>query len=212
MSRGYKTVAHQLNWFPNSTRVCGISTDYTLNIGRILCQDNHRLTMRERPKLSAGEYLGAVYAVSRGVLAASWAALTGWRRGDDGAKSYGQHIIYSAARTTIPLISIKVNQAILGTTRNQYRIWTKKNKVAEDIVEIDKSTGLWGCWLGRREAGIERGKKGKTLLWLHGGGYVFAASEGHLKFLWNMVQQARKRGQVLQVLVLEYGELEVAGL
>ncbi|RVX75933.1 hypothetical protein B0A52_00290 [Exophiala mesophila] len=130
--------------------------------------------MREKPKLSTGEYLQLTYAVGFG----------------------GAYYVF--------VTLIRIGQALSGTTRDQYKIWATKNGVKEDLVEIDSNEGIWGCWLGRNGGVGDGSNKGKTLLWFHGGGYVGAAAEPHFVMLWAFIQEAKARGETLRVLILEY--------
>ncbi|KIW25819.1 uncharacterized protein PV07_08962 [Cladophialophora immunda] len=151
--------------------------------------------MREKPQLSAGDYFSLLYAMTRAVGTLTFTTLTGWSRGEDCPKDYKRHVIYSTCRATFPHLSVKQMQAIQPTTVGGYTAFAKKRKFDPEIVELDD--GASGCFMGPKTAK-------KTLVWFHGGGYSFAASDQHWVMLWDLIELAKKNGDDLRVMVLEY--------
>jgi len=149
----------------------------------------------KRPQLGATDYLQLLYAASRGLATLTWAASTGWARGNDCPKDYKKHVIYSMTRTMFNYITVKQAQAAGGTTGDAYRDFCKKCSIEPDIVELDEDGH--GLTLGPATAK-------KTVIWFHGGGYNLAATPGHFEFFWKVIQQAKDNGEELRVMMLEY--------
>ncbi|OCT46171.1 putative acetyl-hydrolase [Cladophialophora carrionii] len=151
--------------------------------------------MKERPQLSAGDYVSLLLAMTRGLGALTYSTLTGWARGEDCPKAYKRHVIYSTMRSAFSGLTVKQFQAVQPTTSEGYQTFCKKQKVTPEVVELEH--GATGCFLGPKTAK-------KTLVWFHGGGYNFAAADEHWGMLWDWIELAKKNGAELRVMVLEY--------
>ncbi|OAP55714.1 hypothetical protein AYL99_09866 [Fonsecaea erecta] len=165
--------------------------------------------MREKPQLSAGEYLSLLYAVTRAgqrlmrwfgekqktVGTLTFTTLTGWTRGEDCPKDYKRHVIYSSCREMFGRLTVRQMQAIQPTTIEGYTAFAKKQNFEPEIVELDD--GAWGCFAGPKTAK-------KTLVWFHGGGYTFPATDVHWTMLSNLIELAKKNDETLRVMLLEY--------
>ncbi|KIW88042.1 uncharacterized protein Z519_11152 [Cladophialophora bantiana CBS 173.52] len=125
----------------------------------------------------------------------TFTTLTGWSRDKDCPKDYKRHVFYSTCRSLFSHLSVKQMQAIQPTTVEGYESFAKKKGFDLELVELDD--GASGCCMGPKTAK-------KTLLWFHGGGYTFPASDQHWVMLWDLVELAKKNGEELRVMVLEY--------
>ncbi|KIX97477.1 uncharacterized protein Z520_06929 [Fonsecaea multimorphosa CBS 102226] len=151
--------------------------------------------MREKPQLSAGDYFSLLYTVTRAVGTLTFTTLTGWTRGEDCPKDYKRHVIYSTMRAMFNHLSVKQMQALQPTTYEGYTSFAKKRKFDPEVVDLDD--GAYGCFLGPKTAK-------NALVWFHGGGYTFPASDQHWILLWDLIELAKKNGHDLRVMLLEY--------
>ncbi|KIW63185.1 hypothetical protein PV04_10051 [Phialophora macrospora] len=151
--------------------------------------------MKQRPQLSAGDYLSVLVAMTKGLGTLTYSALTGWSRGDDCPKEYKRHVMYSTMRSALAALTVRQFQALQPTTLEGYMALAKKQNFKPGIVELEH--GASGCFLGPETAK-------KTLVWFHGGGYNFPAADPHWAMLWNLVELVKKNGAELRVMVLEY--------
>ncbi|KAJ9501009.1 hypothetical protein LTR99_006494 [Exophiala xenobiotica] len=149
----------------------------------------------KKPQLGATDYLQLLFAASRGLATLTWAASTGWARGDDYPKDYKKHVIYSTTRTMFNYITVEQAQAAGGTTGDAYQDFCKKRKIEPEIVALDE--GGHGLMLGPATAK-------KTVIWFHGGGYNFPATPVHFEFFLRVIKQAKESGEELLVMMLEY--------
>ncbi|KAI1612600.1 Alpha/Beta hydrolase protein [Exophiala viscosa] len=149
----------------------------------------------KKPQLYTSDYLNLLYAVSRGLASLTWAASTGWARGDAYPPEYGKHVVYAAVRQIFELVTVPQTQAIGETTGEAYLSWCKKHKIEPSTVDL--AEGGRGLFVGPASAR-------NTILYFHGGGYNLGATPAHFDLLLSVVNKAKENGSDLRAMVLEY--------
>ncbi|PMB68482.1 Esterase [Beauveria bassiana] len=117
----------------------------------------------------------------------------------------------AVVRTTFGILTGKEIQKLQPTTRQEYSKFIKyaakrwnapnfKSRVVYDVQELDKDVDDSAIlWLGDRK------KAKKVVLFLHGGGYVLPASDGHFLWAWNTyVMSGVEAGVETAVAFLQY--------
>ncbi|KAM0670275.1 hypothetical protein MY8738_005435 [Beauveria namnaoensis] len=117
----------------------------------------------------------------------------------------------AVVRTTFGILTGKEIQKLQPTTRQEYAKFIKyaakrwnapnfKSRVVYDVQELDKDVDDSAIlWLGDRK------KAKKVVLFLHGGGYVLPASDGHFLWAWNTyVMSGVEAGVETAVAFLQY--------
>ncbi|KAH8710968.1 Esterase [Beauveria bassiana] len=117
----------------------------------------------------------------------------------------------AVVRTTFGILTGKEIQKLQPTTRQEYGKFIKyaakrwnapnfKSRVVYDVQELDKDVDDSAIlWLGDRK------KAKKVVLFLHGGGYVLPASDGHFLWAWNTyVMSGVEAGVETAVAFLQY--------
>ncbi|KAJ4147540.1 hypothetical protein LMH87_002052 [Akanthomyces muscarius] len=120
-------------------------------------------------------------------------------------------ILAAIVRTTFGTLTGKEIQKLQPTTRQEYGKFIKyaakrwsapnfKNRIVYDVQELNKGVDDSAIlWLGDRK------KAKKIVLFLHGGGYVLPASDGHFLWAWNTyVMSGVEAGVETAVAFLQY--------
>ncbi|KAM3514271.1 hypothetical protein MY11210_002061 [Beauveria gryllotalpidicola] len=120
-------------------------------------------------------------------------------------------IMAAVVRTTFGVLTGKEIQKMQPTTRQEYGKFIKyaakrwnapnfKSRVVYDVQELNKGVDDSAIlWLGDRK------KAKKVVLFLHGGGYVLPASDGHFLWPWNTyVMSGVEAGVETAVAFLQY--------
>ncbi len=120
-------------------------------------------------------------------------------------------ILAAVVRTTFGTLTGKEIQRLQPTTRQEYGKFIKyaakrwsapnfKNRIVFDLQELNKGVDDSAIlWLGDRK------KAKKIVLFLHGGGYVLPASDGHFLWAWNTyVMSGVEAGVETAVAFLQY--------
>ncbi|TQW01008.1 alpha/beta hydrolase fold protein [Cordyceps javanica] len=120
-------------------------------------------------------------------------------------------ILAAIVRTTFGILTGKEIQKLQPTTRQEYGKFIKyaakrwsapnfKSRVVYDVQELGKGVDDSAIlWLGDRK------KAKKVVLFLHGGGYVLPASDGHFLWAWNAyVMSGVEAGVETAVAFLQY--------
>ncbi|KAM3427843.1 hypothetical protein MY4824_009196 [Beauveria thailandica] len=120
-------------------------------------------------------------------------------------------LLAAVVRTTFGILTGKEIQKLQPTTRQEYGKFIKyaakrwnapnfKSRVVYDVQELDKGVDDSAIlWLGDRK------KAKKVVLFLHGGGYVLPASDGHFLWAWNTyVMSGVEAGVETAVAFLQY--------
>lgn len=120
-------------------------------------------------------------------------------------------LLAAVVRTTFGILTGKEIQKLQPTTRQEYAKFIKyaakrwsapnfKNRVVYDVQELNKGVDDSAIlWLGDRK------KAKKVVLFLHGGGYVLPASDGHFLWAWNAyVMSGVEAGVETAVAFLQY--------
>ena len=106
-------------------------------------------------------------------------------RGKSGARTYRRDVSYATLRALLSGLSALQGQKISPSTSAVYERVAQSRHQKPDTVDL--GAGAQGHWIGRRNAKY-------VLLYFHGGGYIAAASPGHLKFQFDL-QRALSRGR-----------------
>lgn len=120
-------------------------------------------------------------------------------------------LLSALVRTVFGTLTAKEIQTIQPTTRQEYGRFIKyaakrwsapnfKNRIVYDLQELNKGVDDSAImWLGDRK------KAKKIVLFLHGGGYVLPASDGHFLWAWNAyVLSGVEAGVETAVAMLQY--------
>ncbi|KAM3503421.1 hypothetical protein MY10362_004205 [Beauveria mimosiformis] len=120
-------------------------------------------------------------------------------------------LLAAVVRTTFGILTGKEIQKLQPTTRQEYGKFIKyaakrwnapsfKSRVVYDVQELDKGVDDSAIlWLGDRK------KAKKVVFFLHGGGYVLPASDGHFLWAWNTyVMSGVEAGVETAVAFLQY--------
>jgi len=110
------------------------------------------------------------------------------------ANTLFKDIAYAALRVNLSEISPAQEQWTNPTTESVYLDFARKARVEPDVTTLD--SGVKVAWLGPKTAE-------KVVLYFHGGGYVLAASTGHVKWVAEL-QQDLSKGQDVAVVLLTY--------
>ncbi len=110
------------------------------------------------------------------------------------ANTFFKDVVYAALRTNLSNISPGAEQWMNSTTEAEYLGLAKKQNFQPDTDVL--GSGLKVHWIGKKTAR-------KVLLYFHGGGYVLAASAGHMQWLFELSQELSKT-QDLSVVVVSY--------
>ncbi|KAK5170203.1 uncharacterized protein LTR77_004789 [Saxophila tyrrhenica] len=103
-------------------------------------------------------------------------------------------VIFAALRTNLSNISEGAEQWMNSTTEAEYLTLAKKQGFQPDTDVLGSSLKVH--WIGGKAAS-------KVLLYFHGGGYVLAASAGHMQWLYELQQELSKT-QEISIVVLSY--------
>lgn len=113
-----------------------------------------------------------------------------------GAKSntFFKDVVFAALRTNLSYISPGGEQWMNSTTEAEYLTLAKSKSFQPDTDVLGSSLKVH--WIGKKTAS-------KVLLYFHGGGYVLAASAGHMQWLYELQQELSKT-QDISVVVPSY--------
>ena len=117
-----------------------------------------------------------------------FAALTGPFRGQHGAPTYTEHVGNSLLRNLVHTMRVPSIQWLMPSFLDTYKSWCSKNNLSPDIVDIPgtKPT-VQGFWIGSKESAKY------SMVYFHGGGFVFAGSAQHIAMLLNFVKWSEGR-------------------
>ena len=116
-------------------------------------------------------------------------------RGQKGAITYRRAVFYAALREVISGFSVAEGQKFTPNTDKVYRSIAKSKGWKAHTVDF--KNGGKGHWLGHSNAKY-------VMLYIHGGGYISAATPGHLKYQFALQKQLRKLGHDFSILSLSY--------
>ncbi|KAH0365394.1 alpha/beta hydrolase fold protein, partial [Aureobasidium melanogenum] len=138
--------------------------------------------MAKKQKLSTGDILRIIRVLLATSAKAFGALLTGPFRGSNGARTYKQHVIFTAIGN------------LTASTLDAYKAFAKKKGFKPNLID---TAGVQGGWIGDPQAK-------NTIMWFHGGGYASAAADGHMKILGDLVDEAESHGGELAGLIIRY--------
>jgi len=118
--------------------------------------------------------LGIASVTLKATAAALQRALVSPFKGDNGASTYFKDVMFAMMRTQLGSTNLAQDRYMNPLLPETYDKFAKKQGFAPDSVTLP--SGCQAHWIGDRNAE-------KVILYLHGGGYVLAASEGHLQML-----------------------------
>lgn len=116
-------------------------------------------------------------------------------RGKHGAPTYRRAVSYSLLREILSGFSVAEGQKLTPSTDKAYRRIAKSQRW--EAHTIDLANGAKGHWLGHSNAKY-------VLVYFHGGGYIAAATPGHLKFQFELQKSIRKLGHDFSIFSLSY--------
>ncbi|KAF1984622.1 alpha/beta-hydrolase [Aulographum hederae CBS 113979] len=129
------------------------------------------------------------------VLATDRRLLTSPFRGDKGAPTYRRDVTYCTMRHILSGFSVIEGQYLTPSTAKAYKSVCRSWQWKADIVDL--GGGAKGNWIGRRDAKV-------MMLYFHGGGYIAAATPGHVKFQFRLQYDMVKAGHSFSILSMEY--------
>ncbi|KAG9694164.1 alpha/beta hydrolase fold protein, partial [Aureobasidium melanogenum] len=147
--------------------------------------------MAVKQKLSTGDILRIIRVLLATSAKAFGALITGPFRGANGARTYKQHVIFTAIR------NLTASFALTPGTLDAYKAFAKKKGFKPNLID---TAGVQGGWIGNPQAK-------NTIMWFHGGGYASAAADGHMKILGDLVDEAQSHGSELSGLIIRYAVL-----
>ncbi|KXL42865.1 MAG: hypothetical protein FE78DRAFT_34051 [Acidomyces sp. 'richmondensis'] len=104
------------------------------------------------------------------------------------ASTLFKDVVFAALRTQLSVISPAQEQWLNSTTEAAYLDVCKKRKIQPDT-DVTGKSGLKLHWLGPKKAK-------KVVIYYHGGGYVLAASPGHIAWLFDLQEMLSKEHSV----------------
>ena len=116
-------------------------------------------------------------------------------RGQKGAITYRRAVFYAALREVVSGFSVAEGQKFVPNTDKVYRSIAKSKGWKAHTVDF--KNGGKGHWLGHSNAKY-------VMLYIHGGGYISAATPGHMKYQFALQKQLRKLGHDFSILSLSY--------
>ncbi|KAG9570958.1 alpha/beta hydrolase fold protein, partial [Aureobasidium melanogenum] len=84
--------------------------------------------------------------------------------------------------------------ALTPGTLDAYEAFAKKKGFKPNLID---TAGVQGGWIGNPQAK-------NTIMWFHGGGYASAGTDGHMKIISDLVDEAQSHGSELGGLIIRY--------
>lgn len=106
-------------------------------------------------------------------------------------------VVFAALRSNLANANLAQERYVDSTTEANYLALAKRKNFQPEI-EVLGSTGAKALWLGNKSAE-------KVILFFHGGGYVLAASNGHIEWCFELQEALSKdSGKKVAVCMLAY--------
>ena len=116
-------------------------------------------------------------------------------RGKKGARSFRWDVFYAMLREVVSGFNVAEGQKLTpGTDWVYKRVAGSQQWRAQSA---DLGDGAKGHWLGHSDAEF-------VVLYFHGGGYISAATSGHLKYQFGLQQAIRQEGHDFSIFSLSY--------
>lgn len=116
-------------------------------------------------------------------------------RGKHGASTYRRAVSYALLREILSGFSVAEGQKLSPSTDKAYRRIARSQHW--EAHTIDLANGAKGLWLDHSNAKY-------VLVYFHGGGYIAAATPGHLKYQFALQKAIRKLGYDFSIFSLAY--------
>ncbi|KAJ4332190.1 hypothetical protein N0V87_008560 [Didymella glomerata] len=137
--------------------------------------------------------LGIASALLKAVAAAAGRAFTSPFKGENGASTYWKDVALAMFRTNLGNLDLAQDRYLGSTTCTPvYHQYCKSYKITPESITLP--SGTQAHFLGNKDAP-------KTLVYLHGGGYVLPCMPGHFTWLHDMQKII---GEGMSVLLLAY--------
>lgn len=121
------------------------------------------------------------------VLAGAKQAVTFPFRGQPKARGFARDVLFAGARVVTGDFTIPQNRYLSNSTDQECVNLTKKHGLPTDPVVLESGTKAY--WLGPKNAE-------KVLLYFHGGGYIMAATRGHVEWAYNLTHDMAKKHSI----------------
>ncbi|KAI2790370.1 hypothetical protein POX_d05881 [Penicillium oxalicum] len=148
-----------------------------------------------QPKLSLAEKFDILPALVTIFVGATYSLLTGFWRSEREAKTLALHFGYALSRQATARLSPKQMQAILPSSNDIYKTYTKQAGVQP--LSVDLGHGALGHWVGNPAAK-------NVLIWYHGGGFSLPANMGYYKFYAQTIDNLKRANKEIAIFSLEY--------
>jgi acetyl esterase/lipase len=120
-------------------------------------------------------------------------------------------------RHLLKVLPTKTLQAISPTSSETYKAWTKKRVPEDDSLEFAVDDLEWNgsgkarvLWLGKKPITMPRDRRGKVILYAHGGGFVLPLAKSHLEFLeWIREKVCVENGVIVSFALVEYSRFPI---
>ncbi|KAK3687384.1 Alpha/Beta hydrolase protein [Podospora appendiculata] len=158
------------------------------------------MSVYEKPILSAWEHITLCWAIFRIVIAALATVLkTPFQfRGENKAPTLKLHFLYGVVRAFVENITPRQSQALMPSTTEAYEKVAKTLGSGFKPAGVKLADGTLCCWVGDNNADT-------VIVWFHGGGYVFSASEASIEMISHLVSQTSKvRKTTVAAFIPEY--------
>ncbi|KAI9041277.1 alpha/beta-hydrolase [Aspergillus affinis] len=151
--------------------------------------------MGTKPTLSVGDRLAAGWGILKTIPSIVSAAFAWPLQGSERASTYYRHVTYTAMREVVHNLPTRTIVGLSPTTDQAYTAFVKS--IDSPAHTVDLGDGTRGHWIGDSSAE-------HVLFHCHGGGYAIYATGAHFEGLWSIVQELRRTGKNLAVLLLSY--------
>ncbi|KAK2811160.1 hypothetical protein FQN49_008479 [Arthroderma sp. PD_2] len=146
-------------------------------------------------KLTLLETLDFIPAGLGFVATAIAAAITGLARGQDGIKTYRNHIRYAIVRRFLWRMSIRQLHVIYPSTAQNYNRFAKRKGFTPQTVQLEH--GAQGHWIGKKDAK-------NVLIYYHGGGFALSAYPAYFHLYSDLLDQLNASGKDVSMFFLSY--------